>query len=189
MTFRLVPISAEELFALGEPHIDADLFDARGLRNPYGVLTRETIPHSRRIDDVRANPDNIRWYYRLVVEDDLIVGSVSFHGPPDGEGMVEIGLGVAEPERGKGYATAAVTHMWDWAADCDDVRVLRYTVSPGNAPSQAIIAKFPATHRGIQIDDEDGPEDIYEIEARIWQEFRRGGRFDHEPRSAKSADQ
>jgi hypothetical protein len=38
-------------------------------------------------------------------------------------------------------------------------------VAPDNLPSQAIIAKFGGESRGQQIDDEDGPEDIYEITA------------------------
>jgi RimJ/RimL family protein N-acetyltransferase len=38
-------------------------------------------------------------------------------------------------------------------------------VAPGNLPSQAIIAKFGGEYLGQQIDEEDGPEDIYEITA------------------------
>ena len=50
------------------------------------------------------------------------------------------------------------------------MRTLRYTVSPDNAPSQAIIRKFGFEHVGQQLDEVDGPEDIYELSA---EEYRR----------------
>jgi len=52
------------------------------------------------------------------------------------------------------------------------VKTLRYTVSPENAPSQAIIKKFGFAHCGQQMDDEDGPEDIYEMSADDFRALR-----------------
>ena len=43
------------------------------------------------------------------------------------------------------------------------LKTLRYTVLPNNTISQHIIKKFGFTHNGQQIDEEDGPEDIYEL--------------------------
>jgi RimJ/RimL family protein N-acetyltransferase len=169
MTFRAGPridlhlLTPSELFALDEA--DDALFDRRGLKNPHGILTSENLPRANRVADVQAHPANMRWYYRLIVirETATIVGSISFHGPPDENGMIEVGLGIAPSEQRKGFATEALTGMWTWASQQPDVNIFRYTVSPENAPSQAIIAKFPAAHTGVQIDDEDGPEDIYEM--------------------------
>lgn len=180
MTLRLDLITVEQLLAVGAGNAPRDLLDDATRTNPYQVLVEENLPHANRVADVIANPNNIVWYYRLIVVDDRIVGSASFHAPPDASGMVEIGLGIAEPERGRGYATQAVTLMWDWAMTRPEVATLRYTVSPTNAPSQAIIAKFPAVHIGVQIDDEDGPEDIFEVSAAAWRDFRRGARPDPE---------
>jgi RimJ/RimL family protein N-acetyltransferase len=162
----LLLIRRDELLALADASAPPDLFAQRNVNNPYGVLTDERIPHAARIADVQAHPENIKWYYRLIVirETKCIVGSISFHAPPDQEGMVEIGFGIASNERGNGYATEALRAMWDWASEQEGVRTLRYTVSPDNAASQAVIAKFPARHMGVQIDDEDGPEDIFEID-------------------------
>ena len=177
MTFRAGPridlqlLTPTELFALD--NADDSLFERRQLKNPYGILTSENLPRANRVADVQANPANMRWYYRLIVVRDsaTIVGSISFHGAPDEHGMVEIGLGIAPAEQGNGYATEALIGMWDWASQQSEVHTLRYTVSPDNAPSQAIIAKFPATHMGIQIDDEDGPEDIYELSVSSFREW------------------
>ena len=60
--------------------------------------------------------------------------------------------------------------MWWWVVDQPGVVTLRYTVSPDNAASQAIIRKLGFAHVGQQIDEEDGPEDIFEMSAA---EYRR----------------
>ncbi len=99
-----------------------------------------------------------------------IVGSTSFHGPPDEVGMMEIGLGVHPSFKRRGYATEALTGMWSWVIDQPGVELLRYTVDPNNEASVAVIQKFGFTRVGQQIDLEDGPEDIYEMSAN---EFRQ----------------
>ena len=55
--------------------------------------------------------------------------------------------------------------MWGWVVRQPGVRMLRYTVSPDNVPSVALVRSFGFDHRGQQIDEEDGPEDIYEMTA------------------------
>jgi RimJ/RimL family protein N-acetyltransferase len=52
------------------------------------------------------------------------------------------------------------------------VKTLRYTVSPENFPSQAIIKKFGFAYCGQQIDEEDGPEDIYEMSADTYRRLK-----------------
>jgi RimJ/RimL family protein N-acetyltransferase len=155
-------LTVEELFDLG---LNPEVFSNRDFENPYQVLSGENLPRANRVKDVRENPENIRWYFRMIVdrERNVGVGSISFHGGPDERGMVEIGLGIAEAERGKGYATEALRGMWDWAARLPEVKYLRYTVSPDNMPSVAIIAKLGVPLVGEQIDEEDGLELIYEI--------------------------
>jgi len=170
----LLRISHDELFAVETIPPETDPFLHRTFSNPHDILTGETIPHANRIADVRATPEHIKWYYRLIVcrADNVLIGSTSFHAAPDDDGMLEIGLGITPTYTGNGFATEAVMGMWDWAVQQPDVVTLRYTVSPENLASQAIIAKFPAQHMGQQIDEEDGPEDIYEISAQTWREFR-----------------
>jgi RimJ/RimL family protein N-acetyltransferase len=155
-------LTPEELFELG---INPNVFNQRDFQNPYEVLSGEDLPRANRIADVRQTPANIRWYFRMIVdrERNLGVGSISFHSGPDERGMVEIGLGIAEAEQRKGFAQEALRGMWDWAASLPEVKFLRYTVSPENLPSVAIITKFGVPLVGEQIDEEDGLELIYEI--------------------------
>jgi RimJ/RimL family protein N-acetyltransferase len=55
--------------------------------------------------------------------------------------------------------------MWSWVIDQPGVQILRYTVSATNAPSMAIINSLGFTNVGQQIDEEDGPEEIFEMSA------------------------
>jgi len=158
-------VTAEELFELGN---NPEVFKRRAFENPYEVLSGEDLPRANRIADVRKTPENIRWYFRMIIdrERNLAVGSISFHGGPDDRGMVEIGLGIAEAEQRKGFAQEALRGMWDWAASLPEVKFLRYTVSPENLPSVAIITKLGVPMVGEQIDEEDGLELIYEISVK-----------------------
>lgn len=155
-------LTAEELFELGQ---NPDVFAERDFENPYEVLSGEDLPRANRVTDVRETPENIRWYFRMIVDRsrNLGVGGISFHAGPDERGMVEIGLGIAELEQGQGFATEALRGMWDWAARLSEVKFLRYTVDPNNEPSMVIIQKFGFPMIGEQIDPEDGLELIYEI--------------------------
>lgn len=157
----LLCLTAEELFAIG---VQTEVFPSRSFENPHEVITGENLPRENRVADVRKNPEHIQWYYRVVVdrERNLAVGSVSFHGAPDERGMVEIGIGIADAEQGQGFASEALFGMWNWASRQPGVKFLRYTVSPTNAASMAIIKKFDFPQVGEQIDEEDGLELIFE---------------------------
>ncbi len=77
--------------------------------------------------------------------------------------MLEIGLGIEPTYHNKGFAKEALLGMWRWALKSPEVNILRYTVSPANAPSITVINHFGFLKVGQQIDEEDGPEDIYEM--------------------------
>jgi RimJ/RimL family protein N-acetyltransferase len=94
-----------------------------------------------------------------------IVGSISFHGAPDDLGMIEIGLGVHPDFQNQGFAYEGLRAMWKWVITQPGVKTLRYTVSPQNGASIHLIHKFGFTRVGQQIDQIEGPEDIYEMSA------------------------
>lgn len=67
------------------------------------------------------------WYtYWLIVikREDVGIGLAGFKGSPDQKGSVEIGYGLVEAYRGKGYMSEAVQALVDWAflhSDCNKV--------------------------------------------------------------------
>ena len=164
-------ICVDDLLTLFESPGDAS-FAGKSYVNPHRILMDESGPLRWRVPQVKSDPSVNKWFVRWMVEKETreIVGSASFHGPPDEAGMMEIGLGVHPNFQQRGYATEALTAMWSWVINQPGVELLRYTVDPNNEASVAVIKKFGFERVGQQIDPEDGPEDIYEMPAN---EFRR----------------
>ena len=156
-----------EYWMLSVDRADPHLWVDRGFTNPFGHLVENPGPLPFRIPRVEADPDAAPLLLRMGVlrDGEVIIGSVGFHDRPDADGMIEIGLGVEAACRGNGYAQEMLHGMWSWITTDPEVRILRYTVAPDNAPSQAIIRKLGFEFRGQQIDEIDGPEDIFELSA------------------------
>lgn len=165
-------ICVDDLLCLFESPEDVSIYAGKPYINPHRVLMDESGPLRWRVPQVKANQLVNKWFVRWMVEKSTreIVGSISFHGPPDERGMMEIGLGVHPVFLRHGYATEALAAMWSWVVDQPGVELLRYTVTSDNLASVALVKKFRFVHVGQQIDPEDGPEDIYEMSAN---EFRR----------------
>ena len=151
-----------------------DLFDNRNdvlalagadFTNPLRVLVDFQGPLAWRVPQVKADPSVNKWFVRWIVlkENREVIGSTSFHGAPDSDGMIEIGLGIETDYQNQGFAREALLSMWRWAVTFPEVLNLRYTVSPDNKASIAVIDYFGFELKGQQLDEIDGPEDIYEM--------------------------
>jgi ribosomal-protein-alanine N-acetyltransferase len=109
------------------------------------------------------------WLARAMVrrDDRVMVGHCGFHGPPGdphldpfAKGGAEMGYTVFTPFRGNGYAAEAVCGLMGWAA-ARGVPAFVLSISPANAPSLAVARRLGFARVGSQIDDEDGPEDVF----------------------------
>lgn len=158
-------LSAEAIIELFEDKSDNKALLNRSITNPHRVLIDNSGPLGWRVPQVKVDPSVNKWFVRWIVlkETAEVIGSTSFHGVPDAEGMMEIGLGIEEPFQNKGYAKESLKGMWSWVSQFPEVKTLRYTVSPDNLPSIAVINYFGFEYKGQQIDEEDGPENIYEM--------------------------
>ena len=165
-------IPADGLIALMDEKSDSLAIAGRNFTNPYKVLLDDEGPLPWRVPQVKADPTCNKWFLRLIVLADSreVIGSTSFHGVPDENGMIEIGIGLDQRFWGRGYAKEALTGMWRWVCGEPDVRILRYTVSPSNIASVKIIQGFGFAHMGQQMDEIDGPEDIYEMSVEDFRE-------------------
>ena len=141
-------------------------------QNSFNVFVGDTGPLRWRLPQAKKDPSTNKWFVRLIIEktSNNVIGSVSFHEPPNAEGVLEVGLAIVPAKQRNGYATEALIAMWTWATEHDEVKTLRYCVGVDNQPSQALIASLGFSRVGQQIDDIDGPEDIFEMSAA---EFRR----------------
>jgi ribosomal-protein-alanine N-acetyltransferase len=158
-------ICAEDLIILFEDPDNQSIYGGKPYSNPYRQLMDDKGPLAWRVPQVKEDPKLNRWFVRWIVlrSTGEIIGSTSFHGAPDVEGMVEIGLGIQESFRNMGFAKEALLGMWRWALSDPQVKVLRYTASIENAPSICVVKSFGFHYQGEQIDEEDGPESIYEM--------------------------
>ncbi len=158
-------ITGANLITLFEKRDDAPILESANFTNPHRVLVDFQGPLAWRVPQVKADASCNKWFVRQIVlkQNREIIGSTSFHGAPDEHGMIEIGLGIEPEFHNQGFAKEALLAMWSWAIDQPGVKSFRYTVSPDNAPSIKVIEYFGFPFTGVQIDEEDGPENVYEI--------------------------
>ena len=159
-------ISADRLIDLYEKRDDTFALSGESFTNPLRNLIDFQGPLAWRVPQVKSDPSTNKWFVRWIVlkENREVIGSTSFHGAPDAQGMMEIGLGIETQYQNQGYAKEALLGMWRWVLTFPEVKNLRYTVSPENGPSITVIKHFGFEYKGQQIDEEDGPEDIYEMD-------------------------
>lgn len=117
-----------------------------------------------RADMLDANPDDQWSAVRLIVRDGIVVGNAGFHGPPDAEGRVEAGYTVYAAYRRQGIARAVLGQFLGQARRASSVRVFRLTVAPDNSASQALTLSAGFSLVGEQTDDEDGVEEVFELD-------------------------
>lgn len=161
----LVQLSPRTLAALA----DGDLPSANLITpfqfGPYFVGPECLHTWRRRATQVANDPTSAVWITRAVVDLDLAVavGRAGFHGPPDADGMVEVGYAIDPIFRRRGYARSALVALLKWAREEASVTTVRATIRPDNLPSRALVGQYGFVEVGEQWDDEDGIENIFEL--------------------------
>ena len=109
---------------------------------PDGAEAREGLPwHLRHL---RADGAHAAWRIRVMVEREtgIVIGSINLKGPPDAHGDVEVGWGVNEGWRRRGYAWEATTAVMHWAMSQPGVRRFCATIPADNLPSKSLARKL-----------------------------------------------
>ncbi len=121
-----------------------------------------------RAAQVDVDPEVAGWVTGVIWDAELgtAVGQAGFHGPPDGEGMVEVGYSVDPRYRRRGYARAALGRLVERATREPDASRIRASVSPDNVASRDLVLSFGLVQVGEQWDEEDGLEIVYERPVR-----------------------
>ena len=121
------------------------------------TVVTEALPPTR-ILDIALEPDASTWVMpKLVIIPAAaqIIGSIGFKSAPK-DGVVEIGYGIAQAARGRGYATQAVRQIAAVAFATGKVEVVRAETVLDNYASQRVLKKAGFVHYGAGRDD-DGP--------------------------------
>jgi RimJ/RimL family protein N-acetyltransferase len=109
---------------------------------PAGLGAGDGWPHDDTADALTGaavDGDAATW---LVVLGDVVVGECGWKGPPDVDGTVEIGYGLAAPARGKGVGTEVVAVLVAWTETRPGVRAVAADVLPGNAASLRLLQRL-----------------------------------------------
>ena len=93
---------------------------------------------------IQADDQHLPWRIRVIVErsSKTVVGSINLKGPPSAAGDVEIGWGVIESVRGRGYATEASAAVIKWAVQQAGVSSISATIPDDNYPSQRLAKRL-----------------------------------------------
>lgn len=98
-----------------------------------------------------------------------MVGFIGFHTPPAPDYLkdicpqgVEFGYEIFPEYRRRRFAREAADAMIQWAHTRHGVQSFIVTVSPENTASLRMISQMGFRRIGSHIDEEDGPEDIFE---------------------------
>jgi [ribosomal protein S5]-alanine N-acetyltransferase len=100
-------------------------------------------------------------HYQIVLPDeDLVVGDIGFHAPPDELGEVSVGFGIVPVARGRGYAGEALRAILGWALAQPEVRCVHADTDLVNLASQRVLQGA-----GMRLVADEGDRKLYEIHA------------------------
>lgn len=124
------------------------------LQLPAGGVERvEVLTMLRELaNNIRPAFNPTSW---MMVEGREVVGLCSLVKHPANDG-IDIGYGVAVNRRRRGFASAAVGALLQWARDDRRVKTLRAETSVKNLPSQRVLERNGFERIGERMDDEDG---------------------------------
>lgn len=163
LTLRLLPEAA--LLATEAGHIE----EAAGhldLKLPADWTEIAPLARRRR-EQLAGEPDYRPWAIRAIAlrETGEAIGYVNFHGTParhdmaEREACAEFGYTIFARHRRRGYVEEAVRALMQWAKE-RGARHFIFSIAPDNEASQGLALKLGARKIGVQIDEEDGPEDV-----------------------------
>lgn len=98
-------------------------------------------------------------HYQVVLKDeDVVIGDVGFHAPPDELGEVSVGFGIVPAARRRGYAVEALHAVLEWALQQPEVRCVHADTDLVNLASQRVLAAA-----GMRLASDEGDRKVYEI--------------------------
>ncbi len=127
------------------------------------ALEKETDPEMQKaygdmIRGVEEQPEDWLWYTDWTITlkgTETLVGSIGFKGSANESGEVEVGYGIEEEHRRKGYGLEAVNAMMEWAFQNEKVYYIMAETLADNTASQGLLEKAGFTLTGTI--GEEGP--------------------------------
>lgn len=156
---RFRSFSGDDLLALiasaeqGEEQIGLPL--AEGLRDFY--VSEEVSPvWVEQLRNARAANPWVHGFALVDKENNQVIGTAGFKGPPDEDGVAEIAYAIVPSFRDRGYATEAASFLVAFALSDERVRVVRAHTLPATNASTRVLTKCEFVRIGEVTDPEDG---------------------------------
>jgi RimJ/RimL family protein N-acetyltransferase len=140
---RLLPVTldaVEAVLAGDKPRAEAIVGARFPDAWPNEDLVARAFPSS--LDAIRADPDVRLWGDSLVLlrDEPRVVGSVVFHGRPT-DGIAEVGYGIEDDSRNRGFATEATRACVEWALAEAGVAAVQATTFPWHHASLGVMRR------------------------------------------------
>ena len=125
---------------------------ADGLREFWNEVPQKWI------DEVlAAEPGDWKFGFHVIHKTDrTMIGMCGFKGPPDADGLAEIGYGIAPGYQGRGYASEATRAVTEHYLATGKLRKVRAHTLPNENPSTGVLKKCGFTKIGEVIEPDDG---------------------------------
>lgn len=150
----LIPLSLDQLKKAIENRERVAL--ELGLNSKVNNLDKNMMRvYNIKIQNIERDADNILFYtyWEIILKSEKkLIGEIGFKGIPNGLGQIEIGYGIEEGYRNKGFTTEAVIKLMEWVFHQDIIPVKYVTACTDkeNIASQKVLLKA-----GMRITNED----------------------------------
>ena len=139
---QIIPLPQEQLslYIKADPLLEKQLniqpFTRSFSRDLLEAFEHIILP---RVADVKNKYEFFTLWIILLREERIAVGDLFFKGNPDELGAIEIGYGIFEGFRSRGYMTEAVAGMVDWAKHQPGVKTMIAETAITNQASLKIL--------------------------------------------------
>lgn len=141
----------------------AEIGDRMKFAELLGVSVPETWPPDNLRDVLdyiyglyKEHPEWEGWltWYAVRIDNDypILRGSIGFKGPPDKQGMVEIGYSVLPEFQGQGIATEMVAAIVQWAKQQPQVKRIEAETNTDNEASVRVLEKNNFTYADAAVE-------------------------------------
>lgn len=138
----LIPVTLDITKALIQRNTDE--IERLGITTDEAWPTKDTmdiLPIINEILKKDKSPSGFE-FWMIVKKDNMkVIGDIGFHGKPNGKGVVEIGYGLVDKERGTGFGFEALEAIMNWAISQSSVKVIKADCLISNIPSARILEK------------------------------------------------
>jgi RimJ/RimL family protein N-acetyltransferase len=138
---RIIPLNLEHFRLMLDGMYKME--HALGLKSSGLLLDEETQKAMANLyKQALDNRDKYLWYtnWQIILKDEIVsIGSACFKGAPDITGEVEIGYGLNDNYRGRGYMAEAIKAIVIWALEQENVFRVVAETEKDNIASQKVL--------------------------------------------------